>query len=248
MTGRNLIILALGALVVAVRADTPPSLAIVGIAGAAGAGNQAIPAASIAKPGSAPAGNGATPSGDISAALSADAAESDKRVPGAAEPFKTPSLPPVGAAIGETPQFLVGALPAYLVLGSRVFAIRNGELYTKAGMTAQSFKDHPGLAVGNVFNLNADRAREMYREEDWRNTKSDYRDMAHAMALGGDPGEGKMIVNAIRDEDLQMRAEAGNDGAISTMDRFQPSQAQSNTRFVSGPENPIDFPVVRLIW
>jgi hypothetical protein len=44
---------------------------------------------------------------------------------------------------------------------SRLPEFRTRDLYTKAGLIELSFKEHPGLRIGNFFNLNAKIAYDM---------------------------------------------------------------------------------------
>jgi hypothetical protein len=151
--------------------------------------------------------------------------------------------PPSGLSRAPVPK-----LPAYTVLGSRVFVFSDRDLYTKFGMVEQSLRAHPGLHVGNVFNLNASVAYEMFLQDDWRRTKGDYWDMAHAMTLGGDRGEGRLILKAVDDEDVEMRGKSDEDGGALVSDRFRVGQLQSDSKLLEGPEKPIDVPVVQIQW
>jgi hypothetical protein len=154
-----------------------------------------------------------------------------------------PDLSPFDVAAVE-PQ----AMPTYRIVEHPVPLFRSRDLYTEDGMAAQSFRAHPGLHVGNAFNLNRKAAREFFLEDDWRATKSDYWNMAHAMALGGDHGEGRMILEEINDEDMRMRAEAEEDAAAPTPGRFQIASAETGTRLLEMPEQPLDIPFYRRTW
>jgi hypothetical protein len=154
-----------------------------------------------------------------------------------------PDLSPFDVPATESP-----AMPAYRVVEHGIPIFRRRDLYTEDGMADQSFKVHPGLLLGNAFNLNRKAAREIFLEDDWRMTKSDYWNMAHAMALGGDRGEGRMILEAINDEDLRMRAEAEEDAAAPTAGRFQIASAETGTRLLEMPEQPFDIPFFRRTW
>jgi hypothetical protein len=139
-------------------------------------------------------------------------------------------------------------MPAYSVLATRVFVFRERDLYTKGGMVDLSFKRHPGLHVGNQFKLNEKRAYEMFMGDDWRATKSDYKDMAHAMALGGDRLEGMMILEAVDNEDLQIGAEGENGYDLPTYDSFLSQHAGGSSGSLELTEIPVDFTVIRLKW
>ncbi len=162
--------------------------------------------------------------------------------PAAASPGK-PDLSPFAGPTIEAP-----AMAPYTVRESSVAVFRSRDLYTKDGMAAQAFRAHPGLLVGNPFNLNRNSAYEMFVADDWRATKSDYWDMAHAMAQGGDRQEGRMILSEVNDEDVRMRAEAEEDAAAPGIGRFQIATAQTGTKLLEAPEQTIDIPFVRKSW
>jgi hypothetical protein len=142
----------------------------------------------------------------------------------------------------------VRTMPEYRVTEFRMSVFRDRDLYTKSGMDDLSFKRHPGLYFGNVFKLNEAVAYETFMRDDWNRTKSDYRDMAHAMALGGDPGEGRMIMKAINDEDVFMRAESEDAAAAPAIGRFQIASAETSTRLLELPEETIDIPFIKKTW
>jgi len=160
--------------------------------------------------------------------------------------------PPAAAARAAAPDLsafgTVPVMPAFRVIEPAVHVFRGRDLYTRDGMIAQSFRRHPGLLVGNAFNLNRDAAHELYLEDDWRATKSDYWDMAHAMAQGGDPGAGRLILEEVNDEDLRLRDEAEQDPAAPALGRFQIASAQTGTRSLEISEIPINIPFVRISW
>jgi hypothetical protein len=72
--------------------------------------------------------------------------------------------------------------------------------------------------------------------------------MAHAMARGGDRGEGRMILDEINDEDLRMRAEAEGDAASPTPGRFQIASAETGTKLLEMPEQTVDITFYRRTW
>jgi hypothetical protein len=149
---------------------------------------------------------------------------------------------------GEVPGTPIPKMPAFTVVGAHVFGFRERDLYTKDGMAALSFKRHPGLYVGDAFNLNANAAHEMFLADDWRSTKKDYWDMAHAMAIGGDASEGRMILQAVKDEDMEMRAEGDNNSGVPAFDRTQVGHIDGDSKLLQAPEDPIDIPFVRVKW
>ena len=139
-------------------------------------------------------------------------------------------------------------MPAYSVVASHIPEFRDRDLFTSKGMEAESFKRHPGLLVGNQFNLNADAAHELYLDDDWRATKSDYWNMARAMAMGDDLTEGRLIVDEVTAADMSARAEAEVGGDQPSMGQFQLGEVGSNSRFLEAPAIPFDFTVVRMKW
>jgi hypothetical protein len=154
-----------------------------------------------------------------------------------------PDLSPFEGAAVEAP-----AMAPYTVLEPSVSVFRNRDLYTRDGMADQSFKAHPGLLVGNAFNLNKVAAYEMFLADDWRATKSDYWDMAHAMTQGGDRREGRMILEEVNDEDVRMRAEEEEDAAAPAMGRFQIASIETGTKLLEAPEQTLDIPFIRKTW
>jgi hypothetical protein len=171
-------------------------------------------------------------------------------VPAAAEPVPAPpgaidrpDLSAFDRVAVEAP-----AMAAYRVVEHPVPRFRSRDLYTEDGMAALSFKAHPGLHFGDAFNVNRKAAYEMFMEDDWRATKSDYWDIAHAMAQGGDRGEGRMILEEVNDEDLRMRGEAEGDAAAPAIGRFQIASAESGTRLLELPEQSINIPLFRRAW
>jgi hypothetical protein len=139
-------------------------------------------------------------------------------------------------------------MPPYTVLEPGAQGFRARDLYTRDGMIDQSFRHHPGLLVGNPFGLNRSAAYEQFMADDWRATKGDYEDMAHAMSQGGDPREGRLIVDEVNDEDVRMRGEAEQDAAAPTLGRFQIASAQTGTRGIEISEIPINISFVRITW
>jgi hypothetical protein len=162
--------------------------------------------------------------------------------------FKIPATPPWDTKYKAPPAVSGLQMPEYRVNELRPEVFRDYDLYTKTGREDLSFHRHPGLLVGNPFKLNAGLAYETFLRDDWNNTKSDYFDMAHAMAAGGDPGEGHMIVKAIQDEDVKMRAEADDAASAPAIGRFQIASPETGTRLLELPEETIDIPFLKRTW
>jgi hypothetical protein len=146
-----------------------------------------------------------------------------------------------------TPPSGVRTMPTYRVNEYKPEVFRKRDLYTRVGMADLSFQRHPGLAVGNPFKLNVTLAYETFLRDDWNDTKRDYMDIAHAMAIGGDPDEGHEIVTAVDDEDVRMRAES-QDNAAPSIGRFQIASAETGTRLLELPEETIDIPLIKKTW
>jgi hypothetical protein len=160
---------------------------------------------------------------------------------------KAPAAQP--AVPGRAPSAAgVRTMPEYRVTDFRMEAFRSRDLLTRSGMQDASFRRHPGLLLGNGLRLNEGLAYATFLTDDWRDTKNDYRDMARAMAAGGDPGEGRMIVAAVDDLDVRLRAEEENAASAPAIGRFQIASAETGTRLLELPEQTIDIPFVRRTW
>jgi hypothetical protein len=161
--------------------------------------------------------------------------------------YKIPAQPvETLAAPGYTE--VIGTMPAYRVTEIRVTLFRDRDIYTRIGMAAVALRRHPGLLIGNPFKLNESLAYQTFLRDDWNNTKDEYRNIAHAMALGGDPGEGRMIMKEVDDEDARMRADDEGAASAPAMGRFAISSAETGTKLLELPEQTIDFSFIRKTW
>lgn len=106
----------------------------------------------------------------------------------------------------------VEVMRRYVVRERRLPVFRPLDLYTEKGLIDLSFKEHPGLRIGNIFNLNAPIAREAFFQEQLLAEREDLTDLAHAMSLGGDASEGGAVQQAIIDESFE--ASAGEGGPV----------------------------------
>ena len=88
-------------------------------------------------------------------------------------------------AEADKPKNAIPRLPAYVVRDSRPPVFSNRELLTKEGQVALTFRNHPGLAIGNLFGLNEGVARQMFYDDERLSSMADLADTAHAMAQGG---------------------------------------------------------------
>ena len=91
-------------------------------------------------------------------------------------------------------------LQKFVVHESRLPVFRPRDLYAKAGLIDLSFREHPGLHIGNFFNLNAGAAYEKMIDEQLWAARQDLADTAVAMAIGGDAGEIGVAQESILDE------------------------------------------------
>lgn len=148
----------------------------------------------------------------------------------------------------EVPSLTVRKMAPFQVIESHVYYFRERDINTKEGMAVLALKRHPGLLIGKAFKTNKSAAYEVFLRDDWRATKSDYWDMAHAMAQGGDPAEGRMILQAINNEDLRMRGESDEGSSSPVSGRFQLAAMDTSTRLLQAPENPVNVAFVRMTW
>jgi hypothetical protein len=193
-------------------------------------------------------GSGDFFSTQIAPARPGDAAKRKTPSPESKELMQAPDLRAFDRTSDGFLRLPIQKLPAYSVLGSRVFVFRERDLYTKAGLVDLSFKRHPGLVVGNEFKLNEKRAYEMFMVDDWRATRSDYRDMACAMAVGDDRAEGRMILEAVDSEDLRLGSEGESGYDLPSSDSTLTGHAGSDSGRLELTEIPVDFTLVRLKW
>jgi hypothetical protein len=182
--------------------------------------------------------------GQAPASVSAGAPASNAPAPASEAVFQLPNL----RSIEGAPSLPLQTLPAYSVNGAKVPEFRPRDLYTRGGMTAVSFKRHPGLLVGNQFHLNADAAYEMFLEDDWRDTKSDYRNMAQAMALGGDRQEAMMIVRDVDAAEVRVRTDAEEEADEPTLAQFKLSELGGDSHLLEVQSIPFDLTVVKVKW
>jgi hypothetical protein len=119
--------------------------------------------------------------------------------------YSPPTPAPVQAAApqeeseADKPKNSIPRLPAYVVRDSRPPMFRNSELLTAKGAVDLSFKNHPGLAIGNIFGLNDAVARDMFYDDERLTNMADMSDTAHAMARGGDNAEAQYILQETQD-------------------------------------------------
>jgi hypothetical protein len=93
----------------------------------------------------------------------------------------------------------------YVVQEGQPPELRPRDIYTKRGLEDLSFRDHPGLHVGNFRNLNAEEGYAMFGEDERLKSIRDFKDTARAIDIGGDAAEANGILKAtdsafLRDE------------------------------------------------
>jgi len=102
----------------------------------------------------------------------------------------------------QIPRLPVSLMKKYVVRESRLPVFRTRDLYTKAGLIDLAFKEHPGLRIGNFFNLNAKVAYEIIIEEQLYAARQDLVDTVLAVAAAGDAEEVGVMQRAIIDESM----------------------------------------------
>ena len=100
----------------------------------------------------------------------------------------------------QIPRIPIEMMQKYVVHEDRVPAFQPLEFYTKEGLTALSFKEHPGRRIGNFFNLNAPAAHDAMVDEMVFADRLESVDLAFAMAADGDRSEIEAMQQAIIDD------------------------------------------------
>jgi hypothetical protein len=109
----------------------------------------------------------------------------------------------------QIPRLPVQMMQRYVVRESRVPVFRPRDLYTKEGLIERSFKEHPGLRIGNFFNLNAKAAYEAIVNEQLFADRQELTDIAIAMAVGGDAEEAEAMQQAIIEKSFMSGTKEG---------------------------------------
>jgi hypothetical protein len=118
----------------------------------------------------------------------------------------------------QIPRLPAEVMKKYVVREARLPVFRERDLYTATGLIELSFKEHPGLHIGNLFNLNAGIADgAIMNEQRWAD-RQDLVDASIAMAVGGDPEEMRLMQKAIIDESFLNNGP--QDGPIGLADWF----------------------------
>jgi len=89
-------------------------------------------------------------------------------------------------------------MPAYTVKEATAEAFHVRDLYTRKGLDEISFREHPGLHVGNIAGSNNRAAYAMFLVDERQRNIRDLNDTARAMDAGMDHAEAAYILNATR--------------------------------------------------
>jgi len=108
-------------------------------------------------------------------------------------PTPTPVAEPLDLRDIDKPRNEIKRLPKYVVRESRPPIFRERDINTTAGQIDLSFKSHPGLLFGNLFNLNSGVAYDMYLDDQRQANIDELTDIAHALSRG-DPKAGAYIL------------------------------------------------------
>jgi hypothetical protein len=164
---------------------------------------EASPLASNADPGAAyrPASSGITK--DISSGL-----------PGYSPALMAPKANTAQDQQADKPRNQIPRLPVelmsrYVVHGKRLPTFRTRDLYTREGLVELALKDHPGLHIGNFFNLNSNIAYEAAMKDAMFADRQDLVDTTLAMVAGGDTEEAAVMQQALIDESFENGGQEG---------------------------------------
>jgi hypothetical protein len=100
----------------------------------------------------------------------------------------------------QIPRLTVDMMQRYVVREPRPLELRRRDMYTTAALIDLSFKEHPGLRIGNIFNLNAKAAYNKIMDEERFADRQDLVDTTVTMAIAGDSEEMRLMQQAILDE------------------------------------------------
>jgi hypothetical protein len=113
----------------------------------------------------------------------------------------------------QIPRLSPELMARYVVYGKRLPVFRTRDLYTEAGLVDMALKEHPGLHIGNFFNLNSKIAYATAMNEAMFADRQDLVDTTIAMAAGGDTGEAAEMQQALIDESFE---NGGQQGPVAT--------------------------------
>jgi hypothetical protein len=172
------------------------------------------------KPAATPLASNADPGAAYRPASPAIAADISSGLP-AYQPaqFALKAAPPAqgqGAADkpkNQIPRLSPELMARYVVYGKRLPVFRTRDLYTEAGLVDLALKEHPGLHIGNFFNLNSKIAYATAINESMLADREDLVDTTLAMAAGGDTAEAAEMQQALIDESFER---GDQEGAVAT--------------------------------
>jgi hypothetical protein len=164
------------------------------------------------KPEAAPLASNAAPGAAYRPASPAIAQDISSGLPGYSSPEFT--LKPSPSAHADKPKNQIPRLSPevmsrYVVYGKRLPVFRTRDLYTEAGLVDLALKEHPGLHIGNFFNLNSKIAYATAMNEAMFADRQDLVDTTLAMAAGGDGEESAAMQQALIDESFENGGQQG---------------------------------------
>ncbi len=157
------------------------------------------------KPAASPSAQAPAPGAADRPVSSGVAAEISAKMPAYSPAASTPGTPAADQRDIDKPRNQIPRLPVevmqrYVVREARVPVFRPRDLYTPSALIEMSFREHPGLHIGNFFNLNAGAALEKIRNEQFHADQRDLADTAITMAADGDTSEAEAMQQTILDE------------------------------------------------
>jgi hypothetical protein len=170
------------------------------------------PAAAPSAPDASPKPDNRPAPGSVAANIAAGlpAYASGKSGPGPAD--AAADLRDIDKPRNQIPRLPVEMMQRYVVRESRLPVFRPRDLYTTAGLIERSFKEHPGLRIGNFFNLNAKAAYQAIVSEQLYADRMELTDLAIAMAVGGDAVEAEAMQDAIKEQSFMSGMKEGPAG------------------------------------
>lgn len=159
----------------------------------------------------APAASARSAARPVSPGIASDIAAGLPAFAGTPAPSPEADLRDLERPRNQIPRLPVEMMKRYTVHEARLPEFRTVDLYTPAGLTDLAFKEHPGLRIGNIFNLNAKAAYAAIMDELRASNRQGLVDTTFAMAVGGDTEEGRLLQQAILDEEFM---QAGKDGPV----------------------------------
>ncbi len=148
-------------------------------------------------------------SSEVNAAIAAGVPAFDAGIAAPAVAAVAPDLRDSDRPKNDIPRLPLEMMSRYVVRSSRLPVFRDIDLYTKAGLVDLAFKTHPGLRIGNIFNLNSGAAFEAAMKEHFISSRQDLVDTALAMVAGGDPAEAQAVQDSIIDESFRAATQVG---------------------------------------